>query len=98
MFFENTNTELKEIYVNDIKKEVVAFANSNGGTIYIGVADNGNVVGLENVDSVMIQAANSLKDGIKPDVMPFVRITDVVIENKRIVKIDVVPGTNKPLV
>ena len=96
MFFENTNTELKEIYVNDIKKEVVAFANSDGGTIYIGVADNGNVVGLENVDSVMIQAANSLKDGIKPDVMPFVRITDVVIENKRIVKIDVVPGTNKP--
>lgn len=96
MFFENTNTELKEIYVNDIKKEVVAFANSDGGTIYIGVADNGNVVGLENVDSVMIQAANSLKDSIKPDVMPFVRITDVVIENKRIVKIDVVPGTNKP--
>ena len=96
MFFENTNTELKEIYVNDINKEVVAFANSDGGTIYIGVADNGNVVGLENVDSVMIQAANSLKDGIKPDVMPFVRITDVVIENKRIVKIDVVPGTNKP--
>ena len=79
MFFENTNTELKEIYVNDIKKEVVAFANSDGGTIYIGVADNGNVVGLENVDSVMIQAANSLKDGIKPDVMPFVRITDVVM-------------------
>ena len=96
MFFENTNTELKEIYVNDINKEVVAFANSDGGTLYIGVADNGNVVGLENVDSVMIQAANSLKDGIKPDVMPFVRITDVVIENKRIVKIDVVPGTNKP--
>lgn len=96
MFFENSNTELKEIYVNDIKKEVVAFANSDGGTIYIGVADNGDVVGLENADSVMIQAANSLKDSIKPDVMPFVRISDAVIDNKRIVKIDVVPGTNKP--
>lgn len=96
MFFENANTELKEIYVSDIKKEVIAFANSDGGTIYIGVSNNGNVVGLEDTDSVMNQTASSLKDGIKPDVMPFVKISDVFIDNKRIVKIDVVQGTNKP--
>lgn len=38
---ENETTELKEIVVDSIKKEVIAFANTNGGKIYIGVNDNG---------------------------------------------------------
>lgn len=96
MFAENSNTEFKEIYVSEIKKEVAAFANTDGGIIYIGIDDAGNAVGLDNTDSVMTQAANSLKDGIKPDVMPFVKINDVIIENQKIIKIEVVPGTNKP--
>ena len=32
---ENTNTEFKEIYTSGVKKEVVAFANTDGGTVYI---------------------------------------------------------------
>ncbi len=35
-FSENLNTELKEILTADLKKEVVAFANTCDGTIYIG--------------------------------------------------------------
>ncbi len=34
--YESETIELKEIYTPDLKKEVVAFANTNGGTIYIG--------------------------------------------------------------
>lgn len=30
----------------DFKKEVIAFANSDGGTIYIGIADDGHVIGV----------------------------------------------------
>ena len=42
MFFqENETTEFKEIVVEDIKKEVIAFANSGGGTLYIGIRDDG---------------------------------------------------------
>ena len=36
---ESENVELKLIVVDDIKKEVAAFANSDGGTLYIGVRD-----------------------------------------------------------
>jgi len=43
-FFENENTEFKRKYVIDIKKTVVAFANSKGGTIYIGVSDDGQII------------------------------------------------------
>ena len=44
-FYENETLEYKRQYTPDIKKEVVAFANTAGGTIYIGVDDNGTPVG-----------------------------------------------------
>ena len=96
MLSENINTEFKEIYVNDVKKEVIAFANTDGGTLYIGISDDGKVIGLDNPDFVMQQTANALKDGIKPDVMPFVKISDIVLEDKKVIKIEVSVGTNKP--
>ena len=50
MYKEDQKTELKVELTKDIKKEVVAFANSNDGTIYIGIDDNGNIIGLKNVE------------------------------------------------
>ena len=41
MLVENKTTEFKREYVDDIKKTIVAFANSDGGTLYIGVNDDG---------------------------------------------------------
>jgi len=34
---ESETIELKEIYTPDLKKEITAFANTNGGKIYVGV-------------------------------------------------------------
>lgn len=45
---ESESIELKEVYTPEVKKEVVTFANTNGGTIYIGVQDNGGIIGLES--------------------------------------------------
>ena len=50
--YENIDREFKELYVSDIKKTVVAFANTEGGILYIGINDAGEVVGLPNVDDV----------------------------------------------
>jgi len=50
--YESEAVELKEIYTPDLKKEIIAFANTNGGTIYIGVQDNGKIVGLDNADFI----------------------------------------------
>lgn len=49
MLSENTVVELKREYTPDITKTVVAFANTSGGTIYIGIADDGSVVGVERL-------------------------------------------------
>lgn len=46
MYIEDEYTELKSILTKDVKKEIVAFANSGGGKIFIGIDDNGNVIGL----------------------------------------------------
>lgn len=35
--FENQNIEFKQEYVPDIRKEVMGFANAEGGTVYVGV-------------------------------------------------------------
>ena len=85
--YENIDREFKELYVSDIKKTVVAFANTEGGILYIGINDAGEVVGLPNVDDVMQQTANTLKDSIAPDVMPFVKIRAVTKEGKQIIKV-----------
>lgn len=40
IFKESKTVELKAVYVDGIKKEISAFANTRGGTIYIGVEDD----------------------------------------------------------
>ena len=42
---ESYTVELKRELNADFKKEIIAFANSDGGEIYIGVDDNGKVIG-----------------------------------------------------
>ncbi len=72
-FEESENVEFKKIVTEDIKKEVIAFANGLGGVIYVGVSDDGDVQGLEHPDQVMQQLANMIRDSIKPDVTLFIR-------------------------
>ena len=94
--YENLDIEFKEIYVEDIKKEVIAFANTSGGTIYIGIRKDGTVAGIEDPDYVMLQAANALRDNIRPDIMPFVQIKTIEEEQKPIIEISVQTGTGRP--
>lgn len=94
--FENKNVEFKQEYSPDIRKEAVAFANGDGGTILVGVRKDGEVTGIDNPDEVMLQVANSLKDAIAPDIMPFVNICAVIMEDKDVIEISVATGTNRP--
>jgi len=94
--YESETIELKEVYTPELKKEVVAFANTNGGTIYIGVKDNGEITGLENADFLMQQISNAVRDSIRPDISMFTNIELVKREDKNIIKITVHQGTKKP--
>ena len=50
MQYENERMEYKSQLTEDIYKEVIAFTNTDGGVIYIGIDDQGNVTGIDNVD------------------------------------------------
>ena len=66
IFQESEMVELKAIVVEDIKKEIIAFANCEGGKLYIGVQDDGTVSGLDNPDETSLQISNMVRDAIKP--------------------------------
>lgn len=95
-FIESEVVELKSGVVSDICKEIIAFANTKGGTLYIGVSDDGNIVGIDNADHVTLQLNNMVRDSIKPDVTMFVRYESQTIEDKQIVAVTVQKGTDRP--
>lgn len=93
---EDKNTEFKREYVEDIKKALIAFANSDGGVIYIGIDDGGSVIGVNDVDAVMLQISNVIRVAIKPDLTMFCDITAELMKEKQIIKITVNRGTARP--
>lgn len=50
MQYESERIEYKSQMIDDIYKEVIAFANTDGGVIYLGIDDKGNLIGIDNVD------------------------------------------------
>ena len=93
MDFETEEIEFKSCITGDLYKEVIAFANTNGGVIYVGIDDEGNVVGLGNVDEEYTRIINGIRDAIMPDVTMFVRFT---LQENKVVRIAVSEGSNKP--
>ena len=93
---ENSNTEFKREYTDSIRKAVVAFANTDGGCIYVGIEDDGTVVGVADVDDVQKRVISLCRDGIQPDVMMFLSYDRTVIEDKDVIRLQVQRGTDCP--
>ena len=93
---ENKNTEYKREYIDDIRKTIIAFANTDGGTLYIGVNDDGSVCGVADTDDTMLRITNMLRDAIKPDVSMFVDVDVRTMEEKPVVAVTVQRGTARP--
>lgn len=89
MLKENMHIELKKKYTKDILKTVVAFANTSGGKIYIGIDDNSKILGVKDIDSDILKLSNSIRDAIKPDVTIFTSISIEKIDGKDILVVDV---------
>ena len=96
VFQESETVELKTIIVDDIKKEIVAFANCEGGKLYIGVQDDGEVIGMEDPDGAALQISNMVRDAIKPDLTMFLHYETLKVEGKSIVAVDIQRGTERP--
>ena len=93
MIYESENVEYKSQMLEDLYKEVIAFANTDGGVIYIGIDDRGNLTGIDDVDETYTKLTNGIRDAIQPDVTMFVRY---VLQDNKVIRIEVGEGSYKP--
>ena len=93
---ESKTVEYKREYADDIKYAVVAFANTNGGKIYIGVDDNGQSCGIADPDNTLLRVTNMIRDAIRPDVTMFTECEVSELDGKNIVEVTVLRGTARP--
>lgn len=95
---EDTYTQFKEnVYNTDqLAQEMIAFSNSMGGAIIIGVTDKGEIKGLTDADIRRLNQliANASSENVKPAIFPKTEI--ITIENRKVLLVHVSYGANKP--
>ena len=67
---ESQNIEFKESWRDEYQKWICGFANAQGGVLYVGVKDNGEVCGVQDAKKLMEDIPNKVRDmmGILVDV------------------------------
>ncbi|MDD3694908.1 MAG: putative DNA binding domain-containing protein [Lentisphaeria bacterium] len=93
---ESSRLEYKRDYSDNIRRCVIAFANSDGGKIYVGIEDDGRVCGLPALDESLLRISNSIRNSIVPDLSMFTRCEVLQIEDKQVICIEVERGTARP--
>ena len=92
LFKETDKIEFKEKLSESLPKEIESFLNTEGGTIYIGIDDNGNVVGVNQLDKLLRCISDIISDQIEPNAIDCVRPEVEFIEEKIVVKISIKKG------
>lgn len=67
---ETQSVEFKRIWRDEYIKWISAFANSDGGTLYVGRDDSGEVVGVKNAKDLLVTIPNKIQNllGVVPSV------------------------------
>lgn len=84
--------EFKETITNTFLKTVSAFSNYDGGTIFFGIDDDGNVKGLPDVKQSCLDIENKINDSISPQPNYTLEIQN----NDQTIKLTVKSGVQKP--
>lgn len=93
---EGKTIEFKQQYTEDIKYTVIAFANTEGGKIYIGIDDDGTVCGVHDAEETTLKLTNMIRDTIRPDVTLFTDCITEYMDNKPVIVMTVQRGTARP--
>lgn len=92
IFQETEKVELKKILNDTLPKEIVAFLNSFDGTIYIGVEDDGTVIGVNNLDETQKRIADIITTQILPNPQSLIELGTKFIDGKNVIEIKVQKG------
>ena len=93
---ENSFEEYKRELTPNFEREVVAFLNKSGGDIYLGIDDNENVIGINDIDGTQCEIKDRLKHNIEPSIMGLFDVNVVQRDGKKIIKVTVAKGVEAP--
>ena len=95
---EDSRNEFKIKLPDDLEETVIGFLNSkDGGNIYIGVDDNGKIIGLKNnLDLLQRKIKDLIISNIEPSVLGLFDIEVLEEDNKKYIHITVARGTERP--
>jgi len=95
--FEKQTMERKRDYNQKAQDTMLAFLNTDGGTLYIGIDNEGAVYGVDgNVDELMLSIATSFRDSLKPDPSGYFKVEPEEREGKTIITVTVERGSSIP--
>lgn len=89
---ETEKVELKRTLNDTLPKEIVAFLNSFDGSIFIGVEDNGEIIGVEYLDEMQKRIADIIMTQIMPNPQKYIKIATRFIDDKSIIEVKVSKG------
>lgn len=93
-FQESHKVELKKTITDTLYKVITAFATHEGGTIYLGVDDEGTVVGVTEPRKVKEDLENKINTKINPRVR--FHFNELHIKDRVVLEINVLPGEEAP--
>ena len=94
---ETQSLEFKESLrlKDEIGETVSAFSNSDGGTVIVGVSNNGGVLGVDIGANTLEEFANYIKRNTDPQIFPSVKIQEV--DGKNVFMVEVEESREKPV-
>ena len=92
---ESETVEFKERFDRETTETAVAFANTNGGVILIGVSDKGQLKGVSVGKESLRNWSNQISQATDPRVIP--EIESVTLESKQVVAIRIKEFPIKPV-
>lgn len=95
-YYESEVVELKEKLSDSFEKEVVGILNTLGGTIYLGVKDDGSILGVDDVDEVVLKASDRICNNILPSPRRLFSIKILKENDKKLIVISIGGGLEKP--
>jgi ATP-dependent DNA helicase RecG len=94
---ESNRIEYKRELTDGFEREAVAFLNyRDGGVIYLGIDQDGSVVGVSNCDAVQLAVKDRLKNNILPSCLGLFDVIHEVREGNDLVKVTLASGPEKP--
>ena len=69
MYVESEIMELKEKYTDTLIRDMVAFLNTEGGDIYVGITDSGEIKGIhdDQIDEIQKKISDCITSQIEPN-------------------------------